>query len=113
MTGGQSVADAVGLLKELDDAGGGSGFSCTDLGADRAGVRMTVVATRDVASAREIQQFLAGGPDEATFMPDFLDLPELMPNAEFKAKYGAVGSPRYQQVADDIERRLDTIALYR
>ena len=46
-------------------------------------------------------------------MPDFLDLPELMPNAEFKAKYGAVGSPRYQQVADDIERRLGTIALYR
>ena len=71
---------------------------------------MAVVATRDVASAREIQQVLAGGPDEATFMPDFLDLPELMPNAEFKAKYGAVGSPRYQQVADDIERRLDTIA---
>lgn len=109
----QAFADAVGLLKELDDAGGGSGFSFTDLGADRAGVRMGVAATRDAAGARAVQAALAGNTDEAIFMPDFLDLPELMPNSEFKARYGGVGSPRYQEVANDIEQRLDRIALYR
>ena len=113
VTGGPSIADAVGLLKELDDAGGGSGFSFTDLGADRAGVRMAEAATRNASNARAIQAALAGSADEDQFMPDFLDLPELLPNAEFKARYGEVGSARYQAVADDIERRLDQIALYR
>ena len=39
MTGGNIFSDAVGLLKEIDDSRGGSGFSFNDLCADKAGIR--------------------------------------------------------------------------
>lgn len=113
VTGGDSIANAVGLLKELDDAGGGSGFSFTDLGADRAGVRMGEIATQSATRARQVQEQMSRITDESQFMPDFLDLPELMPDAEFKSRYGGVGGPQYQAIADDIERRINQAPIFR
>jgi len=40
------------------------------------------------------------------------DLPEYMPEAEFKRRYGGVGAPAYKQMMQDIERRVAACALY-
>ena len=42
-----------------------------------------------------------------------MELPlDFMPNEEFEARYGGVGSPEYNKVIDDIESRFDTCLLY-
>ena len=109
--GGSRLADAVGLFKELDDSRGGSGFSFTDLAADRAGVRFAEAATGPAAS--RAQDLMSARPQESYFMPDTRGLPERMPEAEFARRFGEVDSPRYREVADDIERRIDALALHR
>jgi len=112
LTAGQGFADTVGLFKELDDAKGGSGFSFTDLGADRTGVRVAELAVANATSARKVQTFMSGNLTEEDFIPNFLDLPELLPSEEFQRVYGGVGGARYNELLTDIESRLDTCKLF-
>lgn len=109
--GGSRLADAVGLFKELDDSRGGSGFSFTDLTADRAGVRFAETATG--ANAAWVQGLLADRAEESLFMPKATDLPEFMAEGEFVRRFGGVGTPRYRQVADEIERRITALEIHR
>jgi len=108
-----SPSDAAGLLKEELDADGGSGFSFGDLLADRAGTTFADTATRDDASALQVQQRLAGGFRVDDFFPPAADLPEGIDDAELQARYGGVGGALYRQKADEIERRLAACAAYR
>lgn len=110
--GGQ-VADAVGLFKEVDDSRGGSGFSFTDLAADRAGVRFAETATASRAAARRVQDLLAEGAGEDALMPATTGLAEFMDEAAFKRRYGGVGAPRYRRVVAEIEARIDALAVHR
>ena len=112
-TGGTQLSDLVGVYKELKDARGGSGFSFNDLAADRAGSRLGEVATRSDEDARRIQAVLAAGVQQATFFPRVDDLPEFMQQAEFERRYGGVGAPAYQAMADKIEARINSLKLYR
>lgn len=108
---GTPLANAIGLYKEVKDSQGGSGFSFTDLAADRAG---TLLGERAVSSAgRTIQRQLAGGPAESDFMPPALDLPEGLAEAEFKRRFGSTDSTAYRAVAGEIEKRLQKLAIYR
>jgi len=67
---------AVGLTKELMDAtAGGSGFSFSDLAADAAGNRFTLVATHTADSARALQARIRAGARVADYLPDVRDLP--------------------------------------
>lgn len=109
--GGSALADAAGLFKELGDSRGGSGFSFPDLAADRAGVRFAEVATG--SDAMRIQGMLADDPTESLFMPEVQDLPEFLPEEEFRRRFGGVGAPRYQQIEMDIERRIAALPIYR
>jgi len=109
--GGSRLADAVGLFKELDDSRSGSGFSFTDLAANRAGVRFAESATGPKAA--RVQGLLADKADESTFAPRMRDLPEFMPEAEFVKRFGGVDAPRYREVADDIERRIAALEIHR
>jgi hypothetical protein len=109
--GGSRLADAVGLLKEIEDSRGGSGFSFTDLAADRAGVRFAETATGSGAST--VQDLIADGADESVFMPEARDLPEFMPEREFVRRFGGVGAPGYQRIADKIERRIAALDIHR
>jgi hypothetical protein len=102
------LSDAEGLLKEEVDAlSGGSGFSFGDLAADRAGVRFATAATQSLAAARVLQRRLASPIDESDFFPEASDLPEDLPQASFQREFGHIGSPRYREVIDEIESRLD------
>ncbi len=107
---GTPLSDAIGLYKEVDDSRGGSGFSFNDIAADRAGTRFGQLA---VKSPARLWDGLAAGVKERDFMPDVADLPEFMPEDEFKRRYGGIGAPAYQRVMADIEQRVGSLALFR
>ena len=104
VNGGSRMANAIGLIKEEEDANKGSGFSFTDLAANRAGVKLGEHATAEAAA--RVQQQLAAARSDADLLPDFRNLPEFMPQAEFARRFGPVGSPRYQKIIDRIDARL-------
>jgi hypothetical protein len=111
VNGGSRLANAIGLIKEEEDADRGSGFSFTDLAANRAGVQLGEHAIGEAAT--RVRQGLAAARTDAELMPDFRDLPEFMPEAEFERRFGPVGGPRYQAVIDRIDARLATHPLTR
>ncbi len=103
----ESLSDEAGLFKEELDAGeGGSGFSFSDLLADRAGTLFALAATRDEQSARRMQDRLAAGFEIDEIFPPAADLPEGIPDPQLQAEYGGVGGERYKEVIREIERRL-------
>ena len=106
VNGGSRLANAIGLLKEEEDATQGSGFSFTDLAANRAGVELGERAIGK--NADRIQQKLSAARSDADLLPDFRDLPEFMPQAEFDRRFGPVGSPRYKKVIRQIDTQLAT-----
>lgn len=104
VNGSSRMANAIGLIKEEEDANKGSGFSFTDLAANRAGVQLGEHATGEAAV--RVQQYLAAARSDADLLPDFRNLPEFMAQAEFERRFGPVGSPRYQKIIDRIDDRL-------
>jgi hypothetical protein len=109
---GGPLADAVGVYKELADARSGSGFSFSDIAADRAGTRFGEYAA-DPASARRLQQRLRPGIRESDIMPRTSDLPEFMPEREFIRRFGGVDAPAYKKMMAEIERRIAALPIYR
>jgi hypothetical protein len=109
----QAPSDAIGVFKEELDAGGGSGFSFGDLMADRAGTTFALLATRDGAAARMLQERLAVGFRVDDFFPEAADLPENIQAAELEARYGGVGGRLFRQYAAEVERRLWSCPAYR
>ena len=107
--GGGPLADAIGVFKEVLDAGDGSGFSFNDIAADQAGRRFGQLVTR----APDRLLALVAGVSDADLLPDLSDLPEFVRAAEFIQRYGGVGGPAYQQQLADIELRLNSMPLYR
>ena len=108
-----SVADSFGIVKEIEDASaGGSGFSFTDVGADRAGVRFAELAVSNSQNAVLLQEKLSGNIAESTFIPDLTDLPEFMSEDEFLEKFGGVNQPEFQAVIEDIEKRISQLPLF-
>jgi hypothetical protein len=98
---------AVGLTKELMDAApGGSGFSFSDLAADAAGSRFTLVATRDADSARALQSRIRAGVRIADFVPELRDLPEGLSREDLHDRFGGLGGEKTREVVDEIRRRL-------
>jgi hypothetical protein len=112
-SGGEGLSDLAGVYKELKDAQGGSGFSFTDLAADRAGSRFGETCTRSPAWARAMQTRLAGTGESDRFFPAIADLPEFMGQAEFQRRFGGVGQPAYRRMAAEIEGRIAGLAIYR
>jgi hypothetical protein len=104
VNGGSRLASAIGLLKEEEDASKGSGFSFTDLAANRAGVQLGKLATGKAAA--RVQANLAAAKRDADLLPDFRDLPEFMPQTEFDRRFGPIGGTRYQQIIARIDTRL-------
>jgi hypothetical protein len=109
---GGPLADAVGIYKEIEDSRGGSGFSFNDVAADRAGTRFGEYAANSV-SARKLQQRHRAGISENDLMPATEDLPEFMPEAEFKRRFGGVDAPKYNQMMAEIDRRVAALPLYK
>ncbi len=112
-TGDAKLADAIGLYKEVADSKGHSGFSFTDLAADRAGTRFGEMATASVDHARSVQQLLASDAVEKDLIPKIRDLPENMTAQEFTQRFGKIGSPEFNKLKQQIELRISACKLYR
>ena len=110
---GAPLSDAIGLYKEVDDSRGGSGFSFNDIAADRAGTRFGELAAGSRKSAIKLQRGVGAGVRDADILPSVSGLPEFLPEAEFKRRYGGIGAPAYKRMMDDIERRVAALPLYR
>lgn len=105
LSNGNQSMDA-GIMKELMDSQGGSGFSFVDLTADRAGVLFAINATCDEASARKVQDLIREGAKISDFMPNALDLPEKITSTDFQEKFGGLGGKKTKLVVDEIRQRL-------
>ena len=107
------LADAVGLLKELQDAKTHSGFSFTDLAADRAGIYFATYATQNNDQARHVQlQLRQPSSGENLIFPNVKDLPEWLKQAEFDAQFGSLQDPRYRNMMQSIQKRIKQRPLY-
>jgi hypothetical protein len=108
--GGGPLADALGLLKEVDDAEHGSGFSFNDIAVNRAGARLGELAVHEPI---RLQTALARPVTARDLVPDVSDLPEFMSEAEFVARFGGVGAAPYRAQVAEIEARVRAMPLYR
>jgi uncharacterized protein YfiM (DUF2279 family) len=111
--GGSELSRTAGVLKELKDSRGGSGFSFVDLVADHAGALLGQKAVESNRSARLLQAQIAGGLSDAQILPAFKDFPEGMSEAQFKRAFHDTHSPRYKKMLQAIDRRIATLKLYR
>ena len=110
---GGPFADAVGIYKEVDDSRRGSGFSFADIAADRAGARFGEAATTSAGSARKLQALARAGLREPDVMVAAADLPESMPEAEFKRRFGGIDGPAYSRMIGEIDARVAALPAYR
>lgn len=108
-----ALADAVGLYKKLEDSRSGSEFSFNDIAADRAGTRFGELAVASEASARGLQQRVGAGLADSDLMPAWRDLPEGVPEAAFRQRYGSIDAPRFQRLMQEIEARVGALAVLR
>lgn len=107
---GTPLSNVVGLSKEIDDSRGGSGFSFSDLAADRAG---TAFGSLAVAPGNPLQSRVDEPLREEDLMPEVDGLADNMPEPEFLERFGGVGSPAYNRVLAEIDRRIAACRLYR
>ena len=113
LTGGDFAANIIGELKEATDSRRSSGFSFTDIGADRAGVQFAKFAVSRHDAAIKVQQIMSDARQEQVFFPRVADLPEGMSKATFQRRYGDVGSDRYKGVIAEIDRRISQTRVFR
>lgn len=106
-----ALSDVIGLYKEIEDSRGGSGFSFNDIAADRAGTRFGEKAVASEDSAEALQRRVASGLEDGDLMPTWSDLPEFMPEAEFKRRFGGIDAPPYREMMQKIEQRVTTLSV--
>jgi hypothetical protein len=104
------LSRAIGVYKEVADARGGSGFSFNDIAADRAGTRLGELA---LAQPQRLAAALARSTQESDVMPAWADLPEFMPEADFRRRYGGIGAPPYNAMLAEIDRRVAALPALR
>jgi hypothetical protein len=108
-----ALADAIGLYKEVEDSRSGSGFSFNDLAADRAGTKFGEKSVAGKEAAQKLQRRVASGLIDSDLMPAWSDLPEFMPEAEFKRRFGGIDAPAYQRMMQKIEQRVAALSVLR
>jgi hypothetical protein len=103
-----SISESAGLLKEMQDAQGPSGFSFTDLAADLAGIALADYL-RD--SEPRLRELAASFPLER-FVPSVKDLRDGLPAVEFKALYGSTSDPRFVKELEEVRARVKKLPVY-
>jgi hypothetical protein len=106
-----TLSDVVGLYKEIEDSRTGSGFSFNDIAADRAGTKFGERAVASEDLAQQLQGRVASGLIDSDLMPHWSDLPEFMPEVEFKRRFGGVGAPAYKQMMQKIDQRVSVLGV--
>jgi uncharacterized protein YfiM (DUF2279 family) len=112
-TAGSPLADAIGLYKEIRDSQSASGFSFSDIAANRAGQRFGTAAAGSATSAASLADRLRAPLADRDIMPATTDLPDGLTDQEFARRYGTTRSGAFAQLVQDIDRRVSALELYR
>lgn len=107
----RGVAVSIGEFKELFDSSQSGGFDFTDIAANNSGIRLSnrLMATPAEAWPALLER-LQG---ERDVIIAFRGIPQIMSGEAFTQTYGDVDDPRYQQMLNLIETRIDGLALHR
>ena len=109
----RQASESIGMDKEVRDTGGWSGFSFSDVAANRAGALFGELATASARSARRVQDRIERAASDADIMPAVRHLPEHLPEEELKRRFGEPGGRAYERVIEEIEARIAGVPLYR
>jgi hypothetical protein len=102
---GAEAAEKAGIVKELLDSRGGSGFSFADLSADFAGVAF---ARRLLAKPSRLADI-----EKSFRIADYAispkGLPEGLTAAQFAKQYGSIVDERFLRMQADLRKRIDAL----
>ena len=107
----RGFAVSVGEFKELYDTIGAGGFDFTDIAANNSGIRMsnTFMSTPPEAWG----ELIARIETENDAIVPFDEVPQIMPDETFRARYGDVDSPAYAEELQRIEALIDRLPIHR
>jgi hypothetical protein len=106
--GGAAPARSAGLIKEILDSHGGSGFSFADMAANRAGIVFANAVLTERLSLDDVaQRFTIDA-----FLPPVDDLQEQLGAKEFTEGFGGLGDGRLTAELDRIEARIMALPIY-
>jgi hypothetical protein len=106
---GAQAAESAGLLKEMLDARGGSGFSFADLSADFAGIAFARRLLDKPSRLAEVEKRFRIG--DYAISPR--GLPEGLNAEQFEKQYGSIKDNRFLRLQADIRKRIDGLPGYR
>ena len=109
----REASESVGMEKEVSDSREFTGFSFSDIAANRAGARFGDLATASARSARRVQEWMEQAASDLDIMPDVRDLPDHLPEKELRRRFGEPGEGAYERVLQEIEARIADVPLYR
>jgi hypothetical protein len=106
---GARAAEAAGILKEILDANGGSGFSFADLAADLSGIAFAeqVLASKD-SLARIEKSFTVA---DHALSPK--GLVEGLSAKDFAARYGSASDKRFRTALEALRKRVYALPAYK
>lgn len=99
---GPKAAEMVGIMKEIRDATGGSGFSFADLSADLAGVTFAIQLRESKLTLAELARSFTVGD----FLPENAGVQEDVPWEEFRATFGSTHDERFERQRIAIRERI-------
>jgi hypothetical protein len=105
---GSETARSAGLLKEMVDAHGGSGFSFADMAANRAGIVFAHALLSNQLTLNDIAQRFS----VEAFLPPIDDLREQLGAKEFYKDYGGLTDERLAAELSRIEARVTALPIY-
>ena len=109
----REASESVGMEKEVSDSRELTGFSFSDIVANRAGARFGDLATASARSARRVQEWMEQAASDVDIMPEVRDLPDHLPEEELRRRFGEPGEGAYERVLREIEARIADVPLYR
>ena len=98
----------AGVVKEMLDSNGGSGFSFADMAANRAGIAFAVAVLKDRLTIDDVARMFTVD----SFMPPVDGLREGLQANEFTAAFGGVGDQRLQAELSRIEASISGLPVY-
>jgi hypothetical protein len=102
---GAKAAEAAGLLKEMLDSNGGSGFSFADLSADLAGIAFARRLIDKPSLLAEVEKSFT----VAAYAIPPKGLPEGLTAAQFAKRYGSTKDERFQRELGEIRKRIEAL----
>ena len=106
---GPQAAESAGLLKEMLDARGGSGFSFADLSADFAGIAFARRLLDKPGRLADVEKNFRIG--DYAIAPR--GLPEGLTAEQFEKRYGSFKDERFRRLQGDIRKRIEGLPGYR